>query len=262
MLWCLTRRGWSLSAEIFFYLMFPLLIPMIRGRSRTSLLAGLGIVLGLSLIAPIICFYLNIQWFGRVPAFDLVGDQTAPNIAQFNPLLRLPDFIFGIIVACLFQQRASMPDQKHQGWKWYVPGMVGIFVICSELSSYIPHPMLNSALLIFFGMLIYGLADGGGPIECALSHNWLVKLGEASYAMYILHAPLVWWTYYIDGRGPNLLLTHPMVVFVIYLVVLIGLSLAVYACVEEPARKYLRSKLNGKPAYGITPMHPEQALAG
>jgi peptidoglycan/LPS O-acetylase OafA/YrhL len=252
--------GWSLSAEAFFYLMFPLLIPLVRGKSKSQLVGGLGIALGLSLIAPLVCVYLNVHWFGRVSASDLVGDQTVGNIVQFNPLLRLPDFIFGMIVACLYQAQSVSGDETGQGWKWYVPGMLGIFMLCGGLSPFIPHPMFNNTLLIFFGMMIYGLAQGGGPIERALAHPWLVKLGEASYAMYILHAPLIWWTYWIDGRGPNLLNTHPVVVFVIYLIVLTMASLLVYAFVEEPARQYLRARLSGKPAPSIKPAQPEPVL--
>jgi peptidoglycan/LPS O-acetylase OafA/YrhL len=252
--------GWSLSAETFFYLMFPLLIPMIRGRTRPQLLGALVIAGALSVVVPLVCICLNIQWFGRVPAWQTVGDQTWPNVAQFNPLFRLPDFLFGVIVAGLFRTRPVLSNQPAQGWKWYLPGMVGIAAGCGVLCEFIPHPLFDSFLLPFFGMLIYGLACGGGPIERAMSNRWLVRLGEASYAMYILHSPLVWWTYWIDGKGPNLIHSHPMVVFCLYLIVVVACSLLVYRFVEEPARQYLRNKLSGKPKPPIHTMQPSVVL--
>jgi peptidoglycan/LPS O-acetylase OafA/YrhL len=140
--------------------------------------------------------------------------------------------------------------------------MLGICLICSVFSPFIPHPIFNSILLPFFGLMIYGLACGGGPIERAFSHNWLVRLGEASYAVYLLHSPLIWWTYWVDGKGPNLINTHPAMVFVIYLIVVTAIALLVYRFIEEPARKYLRRQLSGKSASSRMQSRPIPVFAG
>ena len=58
----------------------------------------------------------------------------------------------------------------------------------------LPHFIdLNSALRPLNGMLLIGLALGGGPVARALSTRVAVYLGKSSYAMYILHVPILWW---------------------------------------------------------------------
>ena len=52
---------------------------------------------------------------------------------------------------------------------------------------------LNSALRPLNGLLLIGFALGGGPAARGLSTPVAVYLGKASYAMYILHVPMLWW---------------------------------------------------------------------
>jgi peptidoglycan/LPS O-acetylase OafA/YrhL len=60
-----------------------------------------------------------------------------------------------------------------------------------------------------------------------------VYLGKSSYAMYILHVPILWW-YHRWSRdfSPSL-----------YIVIVIAISALVYGLFEEPANRYLRSRL-------------------
>jgi peptidoglycan/LPS O-acetylase OafA/YrhL len=85
---------------------------------------------------------------------------------------------------------------------------------------------LNAVLLI-------GLALGGGFLARALSSSVAMYLGKSSYAMYILHIPILWW-YHRWSRHFSPLL---------YVIIVIALSALVYGVFEEPANRYLRNRL-------------------
>ena len=73
----------------------------------------------------------------------------------------------------------------------------------------------NIVMLPSFLLIILGLSAGGSAAK-ALSSGWLVMLGEASYAFYILQFGVVGITFYaMDQLG-----TPPLSQFLIALVVL------------------------------------------
>ena len=92
---------------------------------------------------------------------------------------------------------------------------------------------LNTAIRPFNALLLVGLGLGGGWIARALSTRPIVYMGKASYAMYILHIPLLWWA--VGWRIP-----HGTEIYVVLVMVL---AAAVYHWFEEPANRYLRGKV-------------------
>ena len=104
------------------------------------------------------------------------------------------------------------------------------------------------AIAAIFAVLIYGLANVDSRSGFAktparlLSLPIFVLLGEASYAVYILHVPLRKWMYQIlEWVNPNV---HPsMAIFVVYTLVTLGISILVFKVIEEPARRMIRRRL-------------------
>ena len=76
-------------------------------------------------------------------------------------------------------------------------------------------------------MLLIGLALGGGVLARALSTPVAVYLGKSSYAMYILHVPVLWWCLRRSPEFPPL----------VYLAIVIAISALVYGAFEEPANR-------------------------
>jgi peptidoglycan/LPS O-acetylase OafA/YrhL len=251
--------GWSLSAEAFFYFLFPFVSPFIwRLNKRQTVIALIGLWL-LSLVPPLLC------WFGAVPGFvDCPATVTPPTnwigkLVRFNPLLRLPEFLLGIALGRLFvlERRGRVSAQginrsRSLSWTtlgrlWPYAALIGIFGLLA-CGSQISYPFLHNGLLdILFAVLIYGLAreDRSGhsfQVVRFLSMPVLVLLGEASYAVYILHVPLRTWMYKVlEWFHPG---THPsLTLFTVYTILTLGVSILVFKVIEEPTRRLIRRKL-------------------
>ncbi len=213
--------AWSLSCEMFFYAMFPLAARFIRSATwrAVAIAAGVAVVL------------TRVMWAAGV----------SDNI---KPLVHLSDFLMGITAACayeLLQRRARPP----QGWWLYVPGFLGAAGVLS-FPGVLPEGIdLNSVLRPLNGLLLIGLAFGGGLLARGLSWRVIVYLGKSSYAMYILHVPILWWCLRRSMEFPPLL----------YVAIVIAVSALVYGLFEEPANQRLRSFLRD-PARQPAPASP------
>jgi peptidoglycan/LPS O-acetylase OafA/YrhL len=192
--------AWSLSCEMFFYAVFPLLGAFLVRRARWPWIAG---------AAALACVLTRAMWAAGVSD-------------EIKPLVHLSDFLMGIAAACAFE----LVQHKVRGWWLYVPGFVGAAAAIAWADR-LPFGIdLNSVLRPLNGLLLVGLAIG-----CrALSGRVLIFLGKASYAMYILHVPVMWW-YLRESRtfSPAL-----------YVGMVIVASALVYWLVEEPANRRLR----------------------
>jgi peptidoglycan/LPS O-acetylase OafA/YrhL len=213
--------AWSLSCEMFFYAMFPLSALFTRRANWR----------GIAVAAAIACCLTRAMW--------AVG--VSDNI---KPLVHLSDFLMGIAAVCayeLLQRRARPP----RGWWLYIPGLAGaagVIAYPEVLPAFID---LNSALRPLNGVLLIGLALGGGVLARGLSTRVVVYLGKSSYAMYILHVPILWWCLRRSPEFPPLE----------YIAIVIAVSAAVYGLFEEPSNRKLRSFLRD-PARQPAPASP------
>jgi peptidoglycan/LPS O-acetylase OafA/YrhL len=201
--------AWSLSCEMFFYALFPLSVFLARRITwRNVILTAAGAV----------CL-TRVMW--------AVG--VSDNI---KPLVHLADFIMGVAAACameLLLQRNRMPA----GWKLYLPGLAGAALVIAYPGMLPSFVDMNSALRPLNALALIGLAIGGGAIARLLSTRILVYLGKSSYAMYILHVPVMWW-YLRESKkfSPGL-----------YVAIVIAVSAIAYGLFEEPSNRWLRGKL-------------------
>ncbi|HVW84815.1 MAG TPA: acyltransferase [Bryobacteraceae bacterium] len=204
--------AWSLSCEMFFYLIFPLLIIPMKD-------AGWVRTIGAALLA---CVMTQAMW--------AVGISD-----QLKPVIHLSDFLMGIAVARAFDlltERRAAPQGK---WL-YGMGILGSAAILGY-AQFLPKSIsMNTFLRPMNGLLLLGLGLGGGWIARALSTRPVVFLGKASYGMYILHIPILWWAV----SWPDFAVRYLYVAFVV------AVSCIVYAVFEEPANRLIRS-MAGKP---------------
>jgi peptidoglycan/LPS O-acetylase OafA/YrhL len=233
--WQWNSPGWSLSAEAFFYCMFPLIVPPLLRQARGRLLFTAGALWLLALLPPVL--YLLCHADGGIAASR---DGILMSV-KFNPVLRIPEFAMGVVLGKLFLERPAA--QSNSRWAgWMSETAAGVIVALLAMSPALPFILLHNGLLApAFGLLIFGLACGRGPLARILSHPGLLLLGEASYALYLLHQPLWWWVTTL--KYVSALDRQPASFFVGYVVITLLASVVVLQLVEKPCRKALRQKL-------------------
>ena len=96
-----------------------------------------------------------------------------------------------------------------------------------------------TAFLLGLVGLLVGLAIGGGFPARALSTKLVNYLGKASYSMYILHIPLLWW-FKRSWMYRSALLSQSLYALV-YLTGVILVSSAACTWIEEPANRRIRN---------------------
>jgi peptidoglycan/LPS O-acetylase OafA/YrhL len=199
--------AWSLSCEMFFYPIFPLLMIPMRDW-------GWGRTISAGLVA---CGLTQAMW--------AVGISD-----QIKPLVHLSDFLMGIAVARAFELLTEGRTAPSGTW-FYGTGFVGSAVILAYAQVLPGWLSMNTLLRPMNALLLLGLGLGGGWAARVLSTRPIVFLGKASYAMYILHIPILWWAV----SWPSFALRYLYVVFVV------ALSCVVYEVFEEPANRAIRS---------------------
>jgi peptidoglycan/LPS O-acetylase OafA/YrhL len=232
--------GWSLSAEAFFYLMFPLIsLWLVRLKPRQLLIAVAGFW---ALIALPVVAYVVFHPDGQIlPKSPTVVRAFWMLVLYTLPLIRLPEFLLGIALGRLFILRRS--QAKTDTDPGYLPVLGTVFAIVGIMVVFAYGPLTpvlwNDVILDpLFALLIFSSAWGQGAIARFFSLPFLVLLGEASYALYLIHVPL--WG--IAGTVFNALnlYTYPAqysLGVMAYLVVAVGFSVLIFRFIEEPARK-------------------------
>lgn len=196
--------AWSLSCEVFFYISFPLTVVILRRVHPVALAAAA-------------CLFTRVLF--AVGVHD-----------EWKPLVHFADFVMGIAAASLYERLAGSARRPAGYWLYLPGGAAGAALIAWP--GLLPGGIdLNSALRPLNALLLVGFALGSGLLARLLASRPAVFLGKSSYAMYILHVPVLWWVRrWSPDVGPAL-----------YIALVILISAAVYRFYEEPASRYIRA---------------------
>lgn len=163
-----------------------------------------------------------------------------------NPLARLPEFLLGVGLGALFlSHRAAQPGGTARRARYMAPlsllALLGIIAVLAL--GPLPVVLLNQVILDpLFALLIYTLAFGAGPLAAFFALPLMCLLGEASYALYILHWPTwTWLNQALRQASPHLMSAMgSRLFFALYLCVAITLAVLSVRYVEKPARRAIR----------------------
>jgi|WetSurMetagenome_2_1015567.scaffolds.fasta_scaffold82963_2 peptidoglycan/LPS O-acetylase OafA/YrhL len=253
--------GWSLSDEAFFYLSFPaagMLLWRIR-KPSAILMAGLALW-ALSLAGPLITILAPVKGFGDVPA--TVADFIPAagfwaNVIRYNPVVRIPEFWAGILLARLYRSLSPKSHLLGRGYWFYLPG-IAVSGLVLAYASAIPYPLVHNGLLLpAYASAIFGLALDGGLLARILSAKPVVLLGNASYAMYILHVPIQIGLIVAMRRVFSYEVASDSIGWVLcYVLVVVVSACFFFKRVEEPLHIWARKKLNAwleRRAFALAP---------
>jgi peptidoglycan/LPS O-acetylase OafA/YrhL len=171
---------WSISTLFFFYLTFPFLAPRLLTVRRLWWLL-LGICL-LYLIPPVWVIWQHLY---GIPYTGLL---------QRGPLLRLPEFLAGILTYALFrrhQQQGLQLSKISRGWLALTVTLC--FVVAAQLYSHGArywYFLLHNGLLLPAQLcLVYLCATVTMPKSANIT-RWAKRLGSAALPIFALHVPL------------------------------------------------------------------------
>lgn len=213
--------GWSISVEFLFYLIFPWLYNYLYSKGNKSIwIIAVLIWIGTQVFSNL---YIN------SPAYK--GPHTESHeFSHYFPLWHINEFLIGNIAGLLF-----VKNRKEKNYDL----VVVVFFIAIILSLiFIPLNFHNGLMAVFFVPVIYLISCNNGIITKVFALKPLEFLGEISYAIYIIHIPVLYivrsvlWDYFQISENNTL--------FWIYMPVLMVVSAGFYQFIEKPMRDYLR----------------------
>lgn len=209
--------AWSLSCEIFFYLCFPLAVVFLRGSSRYRL----PMMAALAFLLP---------WAVRAAGMP----------EAWKPPRYLGDFLLGLVLARVYDWMVRGGRLVGRGDRLYLPAAalgLGAILAMTAIGSWVAA---DTILRLANAGIVLGLALGGGLAVRALSTPAALLAGKATYAMYILHIPALWWyrRWLLDAWVP----AAPLV----YIAGVVLVSAAVFRFYEEPVNHWIRGAFRAR----------------
>jgi peptidoglycan/LPS O-acetylase OafA/YrhL len=239
--------AWSLSAEVFFYLLFPAIAPLLARRGTAWLLGALLGSCALAFVGPVA---YQLAFPGGPPAEPHVVSVAgmAQRFVLFGPLFHVPEFLVGMVLGHLFLRHRGLVNRS--GGPLLAAGFTIVGVIAyvwgAAASGPLPGVFLQAIFLPVFAIVVWSLAVGRQGLARLLSLPIVVLLGEASYSLYLLHIPVIWTVDWLLQLLPDggVSLGPTRWVAVIDLTLAIGLSVVVFRWVERPCRVFIRRRLD------------------
>ncbi|QOL14875.1 acyltransferase family protein [Dickeya dianthicola] len=172
---------WSVSTLFFFYLLFPLLAPRLLGSRYPRL--WLMVMCVLYLLPPI--WVIWHQLYG-VPYTGLL---------QRSPLLRLPEFLAGVLGYAIFRQYrdGTLPALTRMQRKALGAFISLSFIVATWLFTHGErywYFLLHNGLLLPAQVALVFLCAHVREPDSETLKTWATRLGAASLSIFALHVPL------------------------------------------------------------------------
>jgi peptidoglycan/LPS O-acetylase OafA/YrhL len=220
--------AWSLSVEVFFYFVFPFVLLRLKPSTSTRAWLSLAAMWLLAIAVPLLCLWLYPDGAWHETPLHAAGDGHFLFRVRRLPILLIPQFFAGIVLGWIFLR--FRPKPRTAAILTSV-GIAGLFTALM-LTDHLPFVVLHNGLLIpFFAFIVLGLSEPSW-LARLLSTPFLVLLGEASYALYLVHFIFNDWMKNL-GAGS----TIPSALWKLALI--IPLSIALHVLVERPFRRLI-----------------------
>lgn len=211
----LNSPAWSLSVEMFFYLLFPFFLFFIRKDSKLFLI--------FAVVLFVVTQAVFFTFFGRN-----AGDQVNWCFFMYNPVMHLSQFLLGMAGGHFFMGRAA---RTH----YLVP--LSLFFVMVVLLTFRP-PWLYYDVGLLAPLFLAFIVSVAFSSPAFLRIRPLVFLGEISYGIYILQMPVWDFSNWLNDKYWKI---PEQPFFFIALSFLILFAALVYYLFEKPTRKLILS---------------------
>jgi peptidoglycan/LPS O-acetylase OafA/YrhL len=246
--------SWSLSCELFFYVLFPFVIRRLRSLSGRGLLCCAGATIAVMAIAPAIAIAAGVS----APMYYWL-------FFVFPPY-RFGEFLIGMILARAVQLGLRVPHPQLS----QAVACTGLAAVVLTFTRYtvstgssVSRPYVALIVLPFLVLLVLGAVT----LDVRAVPSWLaarpmLRLGEWSFALYLVHKPIFllteqwnWWNQATGALGD-------VVGFCGFCTLAVAAAAVMYYGFERPLERALRRLPDGlSPMRSRALWHRVEALA-
>lgn len=218
---------WSISVELFFYLLFPFLARIIFNWSIKKTI----------LVSVLIWLLQTIQ---HIVFIEFLYDANSKIIEEFInafPLWHLATFFMGMCSYKLISEDVFSNWFKQNAWLFFVLATLLLFLII-EFPTIINKFIHNGLLVPVFALIIVSLFYDKTVITKFFSNKYLSSLGSLSYGIFIFQYPI--WIIFTALFTKQQ--SEQTWFFYLYLLFVLLISKIAYNYFEKPLLNYTRTK--------------------
>uniref|UniRef100_UPI0034DE05F3 acyltransferase family protein n=1 Tax=Streptomyces flavofungini TaxID=68200 RepID=UPI0034DE05F3 len=226
---CFNVPSWSISCEVFFYALFPALIIGARAIPRRWLPAAWAATAAATLAAP-----LTAALISPVEP-DFASGLPKLWLLYFFPPVRLAEFALGMLTALLLrgERRLQVPPSR-------LATPLALAIASTAVLTALAPPAfrLGAQAAVPFALFIaYAALTDLDNRPTLLSGPLMTSLGEASYALYIVHWPLLLAYRHALGADRTFSASTGVLLAAGFAVLALAASLLVHHFWETPLRR-------------------------
>lgn len=226
---------WTIGVEIHFYLLWPLFVLAMKRNIRNLMIATVSIIV-LSIVARIVMWqFLDSE---AIQGYDW-------GIIYTNTFSRLDSLFFGVFIALLI--KSEVTAQKLSLIKKGAAAAFVIFIITSvvldgRVSPFTPLVFIIgfSIISLFYACIVLHLYTyaGEGKGTSVFRLDWLRQIGHYSYAIYLVHHPIMFvlGPMFREHIGQGLI--WQLVYMPVLLVICMILGKLFWELIEKPSMTY------------------------
>ncbi|MDH6127778.1 acyltransferase [Kitasatospora sp. GP82] len=222
--------SWSLSVEFFFYFTFPFLVPLIMRMGARAWWAIVVVCTGLVIAMP-----FPMDWVGAH-----TGIKPLFLVYQFPPV-RLLEFLIGIALALLVR------NGRWRGPNMTVSALVLVagLLLTQKIVLWTQQSLMSASATGIIGCVLLIPAAARADVRGTSSiwrHPRMVRLGEISFAFYLVHELVIYTAMKLFNGPPRLPTVQAAALTIACFSVALVLATTLHDMVEKPFVKLLNPK--------------------